>query len=57
MTAAVGYSELTPDMLTVAEADLRAALERLPEGLPGLVRAGQGCRWPSAGPCGRQGGS
>ncbi|MGW3115707.1 hypothetical protein ACWDBW_00915 [Streptomyces sp. NPDC001107] len=42
MIAAVGYAELTPDMLTVVEADLRAVLERLPEGVPGLVRAGAG---------------
>lgn len=42
MIAAVGYAELTPDMLTVVEAELRAVLERLPEGVPGLVRAAAG---------------
>lgn len=42
MIASVGYAELTPDMLRVVEADLRAVLERLPEGVPGLVRAGAG---------------
>ncbi|MGW2638492.1 hypothetical protein [Streptomyces sp. NPDC001348] len=42
MIVAVGHADLTPQALKLVEEELRAALERLPEPGPGLVRAGAG---------------
>ncbi|WP_436846343.1 hypothetical protein [Streptomyces shenzhenensis] len=42
MIAAVGHADLTPGTLESVEAELRTALERLPERRPALARAGAG---------------
>ncbi|WP_308295094.1 hypothetical protein [Streptomyces sp. NK08204] len=42
MIAAVGHADLTPDTLKLVEAELRAALERLPAQRSALARAGAG---------------
>lgn len=42
MIAAVGHADLASETLKLVEAELGAVLERLPEGAPGLVRAGAG---------------
>jgi hypothetical protein len=42
MIAAVGHADLAPGTLKLVEAELRARLERMSAGVPGLVRAGAG---------------
>ncbi|MDW4908617.1 hypothetical protein RB628_25580 [Streptomyces sp. ADMS] len=42
MIAAVGHADLASDTLKLVEPGLRAVLERLSGGVPGLVRAGAG---------------
>ncbi|OLZ63135.1 hypothetical protein AV521_39730 [Streptomyces sp. IMTB 2501] len=42
MTAAAGHTDPTPDRLNLVQAELRAALERLPERRTALARAGAG---------------
>ncbi|WP_308184872.1 hypothetical protein [Streptomyces sp. MNU76] len=54
MILAVGHADLASHTLKLVEAELRAVLDRLPERVPGLVRVGAGCRWRSAGRCGRR---
>lgn len=42
MITAVGHADLAPDALEPVERALRGVLDRLAEGVPGLVRAGAG---------------
>lgn len=42
MIVAVGHGDLTPATLELVESELRARMERLGEGVTGLVRAGAG---------------